>query len=192
MGWRQLLVEIPFQWNLRCIIAWRWTTTTTKWKKNKREKYSFIYFCFQFELLAFQICVQLRLRLRRLALFNFMEKSLYFWRKLKYSNNGHEKEQKVHNCSKILPMASSTQPTVPSPPQHITLKFGTSLNIVNPSSGPPFDKSYTCRGFKRYWNFRNILSPCRPPDFGLTNTSTGHNCSDIVIWKCITFGVLPP
>lgn len=32
----------------------------------------------------------------------------------------------------LLPIASSTQPTVPSPPQQITLKFSTSLNIVNP------------------------------------------------------------
>lgn len=33
----------------------------------------------------------------------------------------------------LLPIASSTQPTVPSPPQHITLKFSTSLNIVKPT-----------------------------------------------------------
>lgn len=32
----------------------------------------------------------------------------------------------------LLPIASRTQPTVPSPPQHITLKFSTSLNIVKP------------------------------------------------------------
>lgn len=29
-------------------------------------------------------------------------------------------------------MASNTQPTVPSPPQQITLKFGKSLNRVRP------------------------------------------------------------
>lgn len=32
----------------------------------------------------------------------------------------------------FLPIASKTHPTVPSPPQHITLKSGTSLNIVKP------------------------------------------------------------
>lgn len=45
---------------------------------------------------------------------------------------------------RVLPMVSSTQPTVPSPPQQITLKFGTSLNRVSPCMGPPVARLYTC------------------------------------------------
>jgi len=37
-----------------------------------------------------------------------------------------------------LPIDSKTQPTVPSPPQQITLKWGTSLNIFRPCIGPPW------------------------------------------------------
>lgn len=55
----------------------------------------------------------------------------------------------------------------------------------SPSSGPPFDKSYTWRGFNMYWNFRKIRSPWRPPLFGFTNTSNGHVPGGWVIWKCI-------
>lgn len=34
-----------------------------------------------------------------------------------------------------------------------------------------------------YWNFRRILYPCRPPDFGLMNTSSGTEEGGGVIWN---------
>lgn len=82
-------------------------------------------------------------------------------------------------------MVSRTHPTVPSPPQHITLKFGTSLNILKPCMGPPVARLWTCLGFKIYWNLRRILPPCLPPDFGFINTKRGQVFWAGVIWKDI-------
>ena len=31
------------------------------------------------------------------------------------------------------------------------------VKVTYPTCGPPFIKSYTCRGFNKYWNFRIIL-----------------------------------
>lgn len=90
----------------------------------------------------------------------------------------------VSNYSTV-PIVSRTQPTVPSPPQQITLKFSTSLNICRPCIGPPTAKLCTCRGFKMYWNFLSIRSPCLPPDFGLMNTRRGREPGGGVIWKDI-------
>ena len=86
---------------------------------------------------------------------------------------------------KNLPMVSKTHPTVPSPPQQMTLNFSTSLNICRPCIGPPVAKLWTCRGFRMYWNLRSIRSPCRPPDFGLMKTRRGIEPDNGVIWKDI-------
>ena len=84
-----------------------------------------------------------------------------------------------------VPIVSNTHPTVPSPPQHITLKLGTSLNILKPCMGPPVAKLCTCLGFNMYWNLRRILAPCLPPDLGLIKTSNGIILWWTVIWKDI-------
>jgi len=51
--------------------------------------------------------------------------------------------------------------------------------------GPPIARLCTWRGFRMYWNFRNIRSPCRPPDFGFMNTNSGIVSIGGVIWKDI-------
>ena len=43
-----------------------------------------------------------------------------------------------------VPNASSTHPTVPSPPQTMILTLGTSRNICSPEVGPPLLRLYTC------------------------------------------------
>lgn len=66
----------------------------------------------------------------------------------------------------ILPMASSTHPTVPSPPQQITLNFSTSLNIVNP-------ETCTKRKASLFWLsgyfYFLLLHGCRGRDRGRGN-----------------------
>ena len=72
-----------------------------------------------------------------------------------------------------LPIASSNQPTVPSPPATITLQ-STSWNCLSPLMGPPsIAKLNTCRGFNKYWNFLSSREPCFPPLLGLMNTTRG-------------------
>lgn len=87
------------------------------------------------------------------------------------------------NAKNRLPIVSKIHPTVPSPPQQITLKFSTSLNIWSPCMGPPVAKLWTCRGLSMYWNFLSIFSPCLPPDFGFINTKSGVTPGGNVIWK---------
>ena len=82
-------------------------------------------------------------------------------------------------------MVSKSQPTVPSPPQQMTLKLATSLNICRPASDPPCSRLYTCRGLRRDWNLRRMRAPCLPPDFGLMNTKSGHMPGWRLIWKDI-------
>lgn len=81
------------------------------------------------------------------------------------------------------PIVSRIQPTVPSPPQHMTLKLSTSLNICRPCMGPPIARLWTWRGFRMYWNLRSMRSPCRPPDLGLMKTRRGVVLGRGVIWK---------
>lgn len=82
-----------------------------------------------------------------------------------------------------IPMVSRSHPTVPSPPQQMTLKLGTSLNIWRPARDPPWSRLYTCRGLRRDWNFRRIRLPCLPPDLGLMKTRSGHMPGCTLIWK---------
>ena len=51
-----------------------------------------------------------------------------------------------------IPIVSRIQPMVPSPPQQMTRRSGTSLNSWRPCIGPPLVRLYTCRGFSRYCN----------------------------------------
>lgn len=97
----------------------------------------------------------------------------------------HVKAKVIIYLSTPLPIVSKIHPTVPSPPQHTTLKFGTSLNIVSPCIGPPVARLCTCLGFSMYWNFLSILVPCLPPDLGLIKTRTGTELAKGVIWKDI-------
>ena len=85
----------------------------------------------------------------------------------------------------FLPKASKTQPTVPSPPQTMIRTLATSRYICKACEGPPLAKLYTWRGLSRYWHFRRILEPCRPPDLGLTKTRSGLEFSSGEIWKLL-------
>jgi len=81
------------------------------------------------------------------------------------------------------PSASSTHPTVPSPPQTMILTLGTSRNICRPGLGPPLARLKTCLGLSKYWHFLISLEPCLPPLLGLTKTNKGLTSSGGVIWK---------
>lgn len=84
-----------------------------------------------------------------------------------------KQSHKILFYSPSLPMASRSQPTVPSPPATITLQ-STSWNCFSPLAGPlSCIKLNTCLGFNKYWNFLKSLDPCLPPLLGLMNTTRG-------------------
>lgn len=87
----------------------------------------------------------------------------------------------------VSPIASRSQPTVPSPPATIILQL-MSWNCLSPGIGPPSCiKLNTWRGLSRYWNFLSNREPCLPPLFGFINTTRGITpgggiiCSELLV-----------
>lgn len=72
-----------------------------------------------------------------------------------------------------IPIASRTQPTVPSPPQQITLKLGTSLNIVRPVK----ESARECVVYVRDWQFIYAITQY----IQLTTTYTCSRCFKLIV-----------